>query len=139
MKKNIVLLILILLIINIVNYAQVEFPKDWKGNYFAATLYTITNASAADTSETLLVPFEVKQAIFYLNVSSVSTADTLKNMIIQGSPDGINWYTVTTFANKTSAGGERVVATLIDRYVRFIYQIAGTDPAISFNVKVTPK
>jgi len=138
--KKLIFIIVFLFGINL--FAQVEFPKNWKGNYLAATLYTGTNVSAAGTSNSLTVPFEVKQAIFYLDVTSVSTADTLKNIYIQGSPDGTNWYNITqtpTFNNVTAAGKQRVVATLVDRYIRLYFEVAGTSVAINFTVKVTPK
>lgn len=120
--------------------AQLKYPKTYQGEYNAVTLFSGTDVAAADTSATLEVPFAVKQSIFYLKVDTVTTSDTLKSMVIQGSPDGVNWVNTSyTFSNVTAAGGQRVAATLVDKYLRFIFAVGGSAVKIDFSLKAVPK
>lgn len=127
-------------LISQISLAQLKVSKDYKGVYQNVTLFSATNKAVGDTSETLEVPQDVKQGIFYLNATAVSASDSLKGLTIQGSPDGVNWInTGKTFTNVTTTGMQRVEMTLIDKYLRFLYTVAGTGISITFNVGFVPR
>ena len=125
----------------IVGAGEVTFSKYGTNDFQSVTLYTAVDQAAGDTSDVLYVPFEVEQAIFYLEVDTISTSDSLKTMIIQGSPDKAAWHTVSTSLTNVGASGalQRLAVTLVDKYIRFIYAVSGSDVKLDFKLKVLPK
>jgi hypothetical protein len=120
--------------------AQVSIAKNYKGEYQLFTLYTGVDVAAADTSDIMQVPYAVKEGIFYLYADTVTTSDTLKSIVIQVSPDAVNWYASgLTLANVAAAGGQRVAATITDKYYRLIFTVAGSGVKIDFSLKFLPK
>lgn len=144
MKK---ILILVLYLIapltfsQIVGAGEVTFSKYGTNDFQSLTLYTAVDQAAGDTSDVLYIPFEVGQAIFYLEVDTISTSDSLKTMVIQGSPDKTKWHSVSTSLTNVGASGalQRLAVTLVDKYIRFIFAVSGSDVKLDFKLKVLPK
>lgn len=137
MKQIFMIFMAVMLLFSFVEtQAQYNFAKDYKGDYSVTTLYTGTLVSVGDTSDYWIVPSECNTGIFYIGADSVSTSDSLKTMILQGSADLTNWFSIDTYtAIGAEATYERSVVTNIDKYVRFIYDVAGSDVAITFTLK----
>lgn len=69
-----------------------------------------------------------------LHVTSASAADSL-TVKVQHSPDDSVWADLITFTAATTTTAERLTVTgTVDRYVRAIRTISGTDPSFTYAV-----
>lgn len=78
----------------------------------------------------------------YLVVSAASgTAPTL-DVDVQDSPDGVNWYTVKSFAQSVAAGQKRIdllAGTPFADAIRFRYTVGGTAPSFTIGILCVAK
>jgi hypothetical protein len=114
--------------------------RNYKGQPQVVTFFTGTNVSAADTSGILEVPAEIKEGIFYIVADTVTTSDSVKTLVLQTSPDMVHWVTSgLSIANITAVSTQRIAATLVDKYYRLLFTIAGTGVKIDFKAMLVPK
>ena len=113
-------------------------PNDYATNL----IYTGLKPANGDTSDALLIPTEITAGTFYVQVDSIATDDSLKSMVIQGSGDKVHWYNTTiTFAGMGNyvAKLQRVTGLLYDKYIRFTFDVVGTQLKTGFKVLFLPR
>lgn len=95
----------------------------------AALASGTTNTSGYEVSRS-------KSGSFYISVTAVSGTNPTLDVIIQDSPDGTLWYTLTTFTQATAATTEVKRVTQIGRYVRANMIVGGTaSPTVTFSLQ----
>lgn len=73
-------------------------------------------------------------AVAHLHVTAVSASDTL-DVDIEHSTNGTDWVTLASFAQASAIGAERIaIAGTINRYLRAVWDVTGTDVSINFAV-----
>lgn len=145
--KNVFLLLLLVFILPVLLSAQSYnlVKKNSVGDYPAITIFSGTDVSTADTSDVFRLPYDVTKGIFYLEVDTVTTSDTLKSMIIQESADLVKWVNSGfTLSNVTAAGVTRKATTEVSNYflgrnIRFIFAVGGSAVKLDFKLKFVPK
>ena len=142
MKLSFFLSLLMLIFIMVTSMpAQTKFAQDFKGEFQPKTLFESDSCqTGGDTSAVLEVPFAVKTIIYYLETTAVSTGDSLSTGSIQVSGDQVHWVASTySFAEALTTGTQRVVQTVSDRYLRFIFTTRGTSTKIGLKLIAVAK
>jgi hypothetical protein len=138
--KNIKTLTAIVILLFYFNaFAQYDIPRNYKGGYEPLTLLNKSGISTGDSTQAVGIPFDVSNGIFYFNVTQIANSDSVKSAVIQGSPDKINWFNLTTFTCINTPLSQRIIVNSLDRYIRLFYNIGGPHPDITFQVKFYPK
>lgn len=144
-KSFIVLFLIFILPILLEAQTYTTLKKNSIGDYPAFTIFSGTDVSTADTSDVFRLPYDVTKGIFYLEVDTVTTSDTLKSMIIQESADLVKWVNSGfTLSNVTAAGVTRKATTEVSNYflgrnIRFIFAVGGSAVKLDFKLKFVPK
>lgn len=133
------MLLIFLLVLSNIAFAQSELPRNYKGGYEPFTILSKTGIWEGDSTKYINIPFDVSNGIFYFNVSKIETGDSVKSAIIQGSADKITWHNLTTFQCNSTPAAQRVIVNALDRYIRLQYTIGGLHPDINFKVMFYPK
>jgi hypothetical protein len=116
------------------------------GPYMAQTLVASAARTATGTGSAVCGFAKFEKFAVELVVSAASGTTPTLDVTVQHSIDGgANWYTLTTFTQKTAAGSElktesEVEAATAEVYgdcFRAIWTIGGTTPSFTFYVKVT--
>lgn len=117
-------------------FAQV--PKDYKGNYKPLLMKSFENVMETDSTSTFIIPSEIKDGIFYYDITEITISDTIKT-IVQGSPDGLKWVDLSTTVIANNPVLTRVVVTNLDKYIRIKYNVGGPHPDIFGKLYLYPK
>lgn len=108
------------------------------GQHDTATLVESAAYTASFNSGAVLSA-NVDEIIAYLNISAASGTSPTLDITIQDTPDGTNWYDVTSFAQATGTGKQRIVLSNIGSQVRAKVTMAGTSPNFTFSVELSGK
>ncbi|MEW6095740.1 MAG: hypothetical protein AB1567_04330 [bacterium] len=76
------------------------------------------------------------EAQIFLNITAVSGTYPTLDVTIKYSPDNENWYTHTSFSQKTTTGKDSLRLTGIGSYLKIEYTIGGMTPSFTFSVDI---
>ncbi|MFZ5989392.1 MAG: hypothetical protein ACOYWZ_20035 [Bacillota bacterium] len=79
------------------------------------------------------------EAQIFLNITAVSGTTPTLDITVEYSPDNSEWYSHTSFSQKTATGKDSLRLTGIGGYLRVKYTIAGTTPSFTFSVDIVLK
>lgn len=78
---------------------------------------------------------DVNNARIQLNVSAASGTTPTLDVLVEGTVDGTNWYTLNTFTQKTGATNDvALVQNIVGDQLRVRWTIGGTTPSFTFSV-----
>lgn len=98
--------------------------------------------SAVRTNDGQSEPIEVSEyleAHVLLDVTEASGTDPTLDLVIETSPDKSNWFTHTTFSQKTAAGKDLRTLSNLGRFIRARWTIGGTAPSFTFSAGLVGK
>ena len=107
--------------------------------------YTIPEtlaASAARTADGQSQPIEVSEYIeahLLLDIAAVDGTSPTLDLVIETSPDKVNWFEHTTFTQKTDAGKDLLTLSHLGKFIRARWTIGGTTPSFTFSVALVGK
>ena len=107
--------------------------------------YTIAETlvpSAARTANGQGEPVEVSEyleAHVMLDVTAASGMIPTLDLVIETSPDRINWFTHTTFSQKTGTGKDLRTLSNLGKFLRARWAIGGTTPSFTFSAVLNGK
>lgn len=97
------------------------------------TMLSSSARTSSGSSDVFNLPAGGKYNV-YLNVTAASGTTPTLDCVLQDSPDGTTWYTVASFAQKTTTGTEVIRGVSCGNKVRISYTIDGTTPSFTFTV-----
>lgn len=109
----------------------------------AVTTVTALASAARTVSGTVdlgAVPGEASELAVYLEITAISGAGATITTTYQSSPDGVTFWDHTAGTAMTTVSKTLIkVPTVIGKYGRLSYVIAGTTPSITFSAVVEAK
>ena len=137
--KVIAVLILALLITSEAN-AQLVFGKTSRGDLTHVTALTLSAVADTGYGTAIRVPSDKGTVVFLVNLSSVSSSDSLK-LELYGSVDGTTYSQISTpsWTQMGSATTQIVTATNVPNYLKVRYYSIGSAVSITGTVKANAK
>ena len=94
-------------------------------------------ATGASYGEQVAADFD--EVCIYTDVTAASGTTPTLQIVLQSSPDGVQWFTHSAGATLNSVSQELIKAENIGQYTRIAWVIGGTTPSFTFSVKATFK
>jgi hypothetical protein len=94
-------------------------------------------ASAARTADDASTGVELGDRTtvrLLLDVTAASGTTPSLGVSIQTSHDGSTWREIGAFTALTTTGSQRISLGALDRYVRVVWTLGGTDPSFTFSI-----
>ncbi len=106
------------------------------------TISEILAPSAARTADGQGNPIDASEYLeshILLDITAVSGTGPTLDLVIETSPDKVNWFTHTTFSQKTGTGKDLRTLSNLGKYLRARWTIGGTTPSFTFSVTLIGK